>query len=422
MQSEMMEFILTKTEASFVCSAPTGSGKTVLLELAMLAGLFTTTTTTTNGARRRRGDEGIGSNRRGCNNKVVYLAPLRALVAEKLNDWQNRFGRGTEFDLSFVLLTGDVDDEKARSSEFWREVDKADVILATPEKLDSLSRRNYSNGSFGFFGSISVVLIDEIHVVGDSSRGATLEAIVSRLKAIGQSLGEEAALRRCRFVAVSATAPNVREIGDWLSGGKNAITTTWEFGEEYRPVRLETICRDCGYSKNEYLFEKTLDAKLLDVVLDHYERCPSLIFCTTRDATLKAAKKLEEDIAQRRNTLREPFVTDEQSKMKLVQAAQRAKNKTLKQLLPKGIAFHNASLEYHDRSLVETLFRERAILALCSTSRWRLASIYPRGSWSSAGRKRIEAAASTPTLTEARFCKWPDEPGDQVLINEASSS
>ena len=363
MQSEMMEFILTKTEESFVCSAPTGSGKTVLLELAMLTGLFTT-----NAKRRGAGGRGdSGSGRRGCN-KVVYLAPLRALVAEKLNDWQNRFGRGTELDLSFVLLTGDVDDEKARSSEFWREVDKADVILATPEKLDSLSRRNYSNGSFGFFGSISVVLIDEIHVVGDSSRGATLEAIVSRLKAIGQSLGEEAALRRCRFVAVSATAPNVREVGDWLSGGKNAITTTWEFGEEYRPVRLETICRDCGYSKNEYLFEKTLNAKLLDVVLDHYERCPSLIFCTTRDATLKAAKKMEEDIAQRRNTLREPFVTDEQSKMKLVQAAQRAKNKTLKQLLPKGIAFHNASLEYHDRSLVETLFRERAILALCSTS------------------------------------------------------
>ena len=363
MQSEMMEFILTKTEESFVCSAPTGSGKTVLLELAMLTGLFTT-----NAKRRGAGGRGdSGSGRRGCN-KVVYLAPLRALVAEKLNDWQNRFGRGTELDLSFVLLTGDVDDEKARSSEFWREVDKADVILATPEKLDSLSRRNYSNGSFGFFGSISVVLIDEIHVVGDSSRGATLEAIVSRLKAIGQSLGEEAALRRCRFVAVSATAPNVREVGDWLSGGKNAITTTWEFGEEYRPVRLETICRDCGYSKNEYLFEKTLNAKLLDVVLDNYERCPSLIFCTTRDATLKAAKKMEEDIAQRRNTLREPFVTDEQSKMKLVQAAQRAKNKTLKQLLPKGIAFHNASLEYHDRSLVETLFRERAILALCSTS------------------------------------------------------
>jgi len=373
MQSEMMEFILTRARESFVCSAPTGSGKTVLLELVLLAGLFEIRADEDDddGRRRRRRTTATrrgGESKNGCNDKVVYLAPLRALVAEKLSDWQNRFGRGTDLDLSFVLLTGDVDDEKTRSSEFWREVDKADVILATPEKLDSLSRRHSSNGGFGFFGSISVVLIDEIHVVGDSSRGATLEAIVSRLKAIGQNLGEETALRRCRFVGVSATAPNVKEIGDWLSGGKNVPTTTWEFGEEYRPVRLETICRDCGYSKNDYLFEKTLNAKLFDVILDHYERCPSLIFCTTRDATLKAAKKLEEDIAQRRNTLREPFVTDEQSKMKLIQAARVAKNKALKQLLPKGIAFHNASLEYHDRNLVETLFRERAILALCSTS------------------------------------------------------
>ena len=373
MQSEMMEFILTRARESFVCSAPTGSGKTVLLELALLAGLFEIRADEDDdeGRRRRRRTTATrrgGGSKNGCNDKVVYLAPLRALVAEKLSDWQNRFGRGTDLDLSFVLLTGDVDDEKTRSSEFWREVDKADVILATPEKLDSLSRRHSSIGGFGFFGSISVALIDEIHVVGDSSRGATLEAIISRLKAIGQNLGEETALRRCRFVAVSATAPNVKEIGDWLSGGKNVTTTTWEFGEEYRPVRLETICRDCGYSKNDYLFEKTLNAKLLDVILDHYERCPSLIFCTTRDATLKAAKKLEEDIAQRRNTLRQPFVTDEQSKMKLIQAARVAKNKALKQLLPKGIAFHNASLEYHDRNLVETLFRERAILALCSTS------------------------------------------------------
>ena len=369
MQREMLEFILTQTETSFVCSAPTGSGKTVLMELALLAGLFTTTTstttTTTVGAsttsttmeRRREG-----------RTKVVYLAPLKALVAEKLNDWERRFGNGTRFNLRFVLLTGDVDEEKTKSSEFWREVDRADVILATPEKLDSLSRRHSSNGFFGFFGSISVVLIDEIHVLGDSSRGATLEAIVSRLKAIGQSLGEETALHRCRFVAVSATAPNMKEVGEWLSGGSNAVTTTWEFGEEYREVRLETVCRDCGYSNNDYLFQNTLNAKLLDVVLDHYERCPSLIFCTTRDAALKAAKKLEEDIMHRSNAIRQAFVTDDQAKMKLVQAATRAKNKALKQLLPRGIAFHNATLEESDRNLVETLFRERAILALCSTS------------------------------------------------------
>ena len=370
-QRQMLEFILTQTETSFVCSAPTGSGKTVLMELALLAGLFTTTTSTTTTTTTTVGASTTSTTmeRRGeGRTKVVYLAPLKALVAEKLNDWERRFGNGTRFNLRFVLLTGDVDAEMTRSSEFWREVDRADVILATPEKMDSLSRRHSSNGFFGFFGSISVVLIDEIHVLGDSSRGATLEAIVSRLKAIGQSLGEETALHRCRFVAVSATAPNMKEVGEWLSGGSNAVTTTWEFGEEYREVRLETVCRDCGYSNNDYLFQNTLNAKLLDVVLDHYERCPSLIFCATPNVALSAAKKLEEDIRHRSNAIRQAFVTDDQAKMKLVQAATRAKNKALKQLLPRGIAIHHGTLENSDRDLVETLFRERAILALCSTS------------------------------------------------------
>ena len=365
-QRQMLEFILTQTETSFVCSAPTGSGKTVLMELALLAGLFTTTTSTTTTTTVGASTTSTTMERRGeGRTKVVYLAPLKALVAEKLNDWERRFGNGTRFNLRFVLLTGDV---MTRSSEFWREVDRADVILATPEKMDSLSRRHSSNGFFGFFGSISVVLIDEIHVLGDSSRGATLEAIVSRLKAIGQSLGEETALHRCRYVAVSATAPNMKEVGEWLSGGSNAVTTTWEFGEEYREVRLETVCRDCGYSNNDYLFQNTLNAKLLDVVLDHYERCPSLIFCATPNVALSAAKKLEEDIRHRSNAIRQAFVTDDQAKMKLVQAATRAKNKALKQLLPRGIAIHHSTLENSDRDLVETLFRERAILALCSTS------------------------------------------------------
>ena len=365
-QRQMLEFILTQTETSFVCSAPTGSGKTVLMELALLAGLFTTTTSTTTTTTVGVSTTSTTMERRGeGRTKVVYLAPLKALVAEKKNDWERRFGNGTRFNLRFVLLTGDV---MTRSSEFWREVDRADVILATPEKMDSLSRRHSSNGFFGFFGSISVVLIDEIHVLGDSSRGATLEAIVSRLKAIGQSLGEETALHRCRYVAVSATAPNMKEVGEWLSGGSNAVTTTWEFGEEYREVRLETVCRDCGYSNNDYLFQNTLNAKLLDVVLDHYERCPSLIFCATPNVALSAAKKLEEDIRHRSNAIRQAFVTDDQAKMKLVQAATRAKNKALKQLLPRGIAFHHGHLEKSDRDLVETLFRERAILALCSTS------------------------------------------------------
>ena len=80
--------------------------------------------------------------------KVVYLAPLKALVAEKLNDWERRFGNGTRFNLRFVLLTGDVDEEI--EIEFWREVDRADVILATPEKWIHCRDVIPQMGSLGF--------------------------------------------------------------------------------------------------------------------------------------------------------------------------------------------------------------------------------------------------------------------------------
>ena len=99
--------------------APTGSGKTVLSELAMVASLGGRLNASGTGFV----DEGSFKNNRA---KVVYLAPLRALVAEKLENWKRRFGPGTAMNLRFAMLTGDVDDERTRSSGFWREVDNSD--------------------------------------------------------------------------------------------------------------------------------------------------------------------------------------------------------------------------------------------------------------------------------------------------------
>ena len=139
-------------------------------------------------------------------------------------------------------------------------------------------------------------------------------------------------------------------------------------------------------SNNDYLFQNTLNAKLLDVVLDHYERCPSLIFCTTRDAALKAAKKLEEDI-RHRNAIRQAFVTDDQAKMKLVQAATRAKNKALKQLLQEVLLFTTPRSNNRPKSRGNAFSRESDISALLDdVGAW--ASTYQRDSWSFAEQKR----------------------------------
>ena len=118
-QREMLGYYYYANGNVYSCAAHRPArGRLLLMELALLLLLvyyyykyyYTTTTTTTVGVsttsttmeRRREG-----------RTKVVYLAPLKALVAEKLNDWERRFGNGTRFNLRFVLLTGDVDEEKA---------------------------------------------------------------------------------------------------------------------------------------------------------------------------------------------------------------------------------------------------------------------------------------------------------------------
>ena len=66
-----------------------------------------------------------------------------------------------------------------------KELQDADIILTTPEKFDSLTRKRKDSGGMSFFGDIALVLIDEVHLLNES-RGAALEAIVSRLKMLAR--------------------------------------------------------------------------------------------------------------------------------------------------------------------------------------------------------------------------------------------
>ncbi len=84
--------------------APTGSGKTISAELAMFR-VF-------NGSKKK---------------KCVYIAPLKALVRERMIDWKNRFER--MLNKRVVELTGDVTPD-------MRMIAESDVIVTTPEKWD----------------------------------------------------------------------------------------------------------------------------------------------------------------------------------------------------------------------------------------------------------------------------------------------
>ena len=100
---------LYHTNHNVLIGAATGSGKTIMSELAMLR-VFRDTPA----------------------DKIIYIAPLKALAKERIIDWKRRLQEGS-LQKKVIELTGDyTPDLKALQS--------ADVLVTTPEKWDGISR------------------------------------------------------------------------------------------------------------------------------------------------------------------------------------------------------------------------------------------------------------------------------------------
>lgn len=106
--------------------------------------------------------------------KVIYLAPLKALCTERVSDWTTKF-EGTG--ITVLELTGDTTDFTPQS------LHKYNIIITTPEKWDSVTRKWRDIQQV--IKDLALVIIDEVHLLQES-RGATLEAVVSRMKLISQ--------------------------------------------------------------------------------------------------------------------------------------------------------------------------------------------------------------------------------------------
>jgi ATP-dependent DNA helicase HFM1/MER3 len=210
------------TNDNIVLAAPTGSGKTVVMELAICRLLNVLK------------DERF---------KVVYQAPTKSLCSERFRDWNAKFA---PLDLKCAELTGDTDHTQLRG------IQSSQIIITTPEKWDSMTRKWKDH--MRLMQLVKLFLIDEVHILKET-RGATLEAVVSRMKNIGSNV---------RFVALSATVPNSEDIATWL--GKDATNQhvrahREHFGEDFRPVKLQKFVYGYQSTGNDFAFDKVCGAK-----------------------------------------------------------------------------------------------------------------------------------------------------------------
>ncbi|CAB1325909.1 unnamed protein product [Coregonus sp. 'balchen'] len=229
------------TGKNFVACAPTGSGKTVLFELAIIRLLMETTDPLRN-------------------IKAVYMAPIKALCSQRFEDWKKKFG---PLGLSCKELTGDTEID-----DFF-EIQDAHIIMTTP-----------------------------VHVVKDPMRGATLEVVVSRMKAVhayraAQNPQEDLSMR---FVAVSATIPNIKDIADWLCDDGDPATCL-EMDESHRPVKLRKVVLGfpCSSNQNEFKFDLSLNYKMANIIQTYSDQKPTLVFCSTRKGVQQSATVLAKD-------------------------------------------------------------------------------------------------------------------------------
>ncbi|NXA70674.1 HFM1 helicase, partial [Mohoua ochrocephala] len=331
-QSKALDDLLY-TDRNFVICAPTGSGKTVMFELAITRLLMEAPLP-------------------WLNIKVVYMAPIKALCSQRFDDWKEKFG---PIGLTCKELTGDtlIDD--------LFEIHHADIIITTPEKWDSMTRRWRDNSIVQL---VRLFLIDEVHVIKEESRGATLEVVVSRMKTVQSSLWRllenQDAIPPLRFVAVSATIPNTQDIAEWLSDGKMPAVCL-KIDEDQRPVKLRKIVLGfpCSDNQTEFKFDLTLNYKIAGIVQTYSEQKPALVFCATRKGVQQAASVLAKDAK---------FLLSVEQKQRLQRFANSLKDSKLRDILTYGVAYHHAGMEMSDRKIIEGAFTVGDLPVLFTTS------------------------------------------------------
>mmetsp|Transcript_20166 Transcript_20166/g.43517 ORF Transcript_20166/g.43517 Transcript_20166/m.43517 type:complete len:2151 (-) Transcript_20166:75-6527(-) len=345
MQSTVFDVAFHHRDNMLVC-APTSAGKTNVAMLTVVAhfrdvGLI--------------GGNGSYENSMETGDKVIYVAPMKALAQEVVEKFSSKL---KALKLIVRELTGDMQLTRA-------EAESANVIVTTPEKWDVVTRKS-GNDENSLGNKCGLLIIDEVHLLADE-RGAVIESVVARLHRLVESRQKQT-----RIVGLSATLPNYEDVAEFLQVPSRG---TFFFGPEHRPVSLvQNFIGIQSRTKDRRAKEHRMNEICFDVVLDSLRRgYQVMVFVHSRKGTGDTASALA-DIASQEGVLDRNFVTQGKENAggeaykRYVDRVRKSRNREVGVHFDNGMGIHHAGMLRGDRKLTEQMFSDGAIKVLCCTA------------------------------------------------------
>lgn len=298
-QKAVIESGYLEDKSNYIISIPTASGKTVL-------GILPALKTILNGG------------------KAIYAAPLLSIQNEKVKEFKAFEEHGIKV---------------------GKHPSNSDLSVMVFESFDALTRF-----SWNVLREVDTLIIDEFHMIGEYSRGPTLESAITRAKIINPSL---------RIIALSATLKNIDEIEQWLDG------KTVE--HNYRPVPLnkEVLDAEMFNTKNK----NDVIVKIVEKAIE--DNSQALSFVSTRSFTESLATYVAKKIDKK--TTKEQKQKFKQVADKLLEVPKKKGSLPtttclkLAEAAEKGVVFHHAGLFNEQKEIIEDEFRNGNILMITAT-------------------------------------------------------
>ena len=254
-------------DCNVVCAARTGAGKSLIAEITFFHEV--------------------------CENggHVIYLAPMKSLVKEKFDDWTKPDHAFADCGVSMV--TGDYQLTPKRQEE----MNVNHVKILTSEMLDSRTRRMQVENN-AWLHKVKVIVVDEAHIIGMCNedqeplqeRGHRLEAALIRFTKINKT---------CRIILLSATLPNIAQLGEWLTklNGKKTETIVSTYVPQPLNWHISTYPEaDWKKVQGAYHLNKARAMQNAIDIVKQYPEDMFCLFCHSKTDGKQLQKKLSDEL------------------------------------------------------------------------------------------------------------------------------